>query len=537
MYDTVILNGVLVDGTNRPLYKKNIGLLNGKIAIITKKLIVGKKTIDASDKLVSPGFIDIHSHGDLMPLLDEPYASSRLMQGITTEVVGQCGISPFAYKDENKECWKTYISPLLGCIYKSWDFLSFENYINLIENKMKHNMLFLIGHGALRHAIAGFEDRSLTMKELNSMGVLYEQSLKEGAFGLSLGLSYLPGIFSNEKELYYLAKITKKYDGIIMAHIKSYGIDMLEAITDLVSICENTGVKIHIAHCRSYRNRNFGIFPEEIIAKINYERKRGMSITMDQHPYTTGSTFLSQLIPPMFRKDGMNSFLKILKNKELSEICRKKIENSDYKIKGWDNFVQCVGWCNIFPISLMDSENKNYIGKSIQECGDLEGVAPFEILRKILIREKGKGSMVMKEMFTEEDISELLLDEETYIGSDGLPNGEAHPRLYGSFPKILGYYGREKRILSVENLIYKMTFGPAKRLNIHKKKGQIKEGLDGDLVIFDYNIIIDVEDYINSAQKPLGIETVLVNGKIVYGDQEVKNDQFEGKVIKNKRTE
>ena len=239
----------------------------------------------------------------------------------------------------------------------------------------------------------------------------------------------------------------------------------------------------------------------------------------------------------MFREGGTEGLLKVLENEEHSKVCREKIENPDYRIEGWDNFIQCIGWRNIFPMVLQSPENKNYIGKSIQECSDLDGVIPFEILRRILVREKGKGLMVVKEMFAEEDISELLLDEETYIGSDGLPSGEAHPRLYGSFPKVLGYYGREKRILSIENLIYKMTFGPAKRLDIHEEKGRIKEGLDGDLVVFDYNTIMDVEDYVKSAQKPIGIEIVLVNGEIAYRNQEVQYDNPRGKLIKNKRTE
>ena len=396
-------------------------------------------------------------------------------------------------------------------------------------------MLFLIGHGALRCNVAGFEDRPLTEVELKNMGELYEQSLKEGAFGLSLGLSYLPGVFSNEKELYYLAAITKKYDGVIMAHIKSHGLDMLEAIESFVSIGEKTGAKIHISHCRSYSNRNFGISPEEILAKVNSERRRGIAITIDQHPYTAGSTFLNQFIPPMFREGGTEGLLKVLENNSLCIECREKIENPDYRVTGWDNFVQCVGWKNIFPMVLHAPENKKYMGKSIQEYADFEGVLPFEILRKILVREKGKGSMVVKEMFAEEDISKLLLDEETYIGSDGLPSGDAHPRLYGSFPKVLGLYGREKKLLPIEDIIYKMTYGPAKLLNIHNQKGLIKEGLDGDLVVFDYNTIMDIEDYVESAQKPLGIELVLINGQIAYKNQEVQHDNPRGKVLKNKK--
>ena len=535
MYDTVIFNGTLVDGTKVLPYKKNIGLKNGKIAMITEEKISGKETIDATNQWVSPGFIDIHSHGDLMPFLDEPYGSSRVIQGITTEVVGQCGISPWPYGGQDKEGWKAYISPLLGDIHKPWDFSSLSSYMALIENRMKHHMLFLIGHGALRCYVAGFEDRPLKDEELKAMGDLYEQSLKSGAFGLSLGLSYLPGVFSNEKELYYLADITKKYNGVIMAHIKSHGLDMLEAIDNFVRIGEKTGAKIHISHCRSYSNRNFGISPEEILAKVNSERKRGVSITIDQHPYTAGSTFLNQLIPPMYREGGTEGLLKVLENEGLSKKCREKIKNPNYRVEGWDNFVQCVGWENIFPMVLQNPENRHYMGKSIEACGAAEGIFPFEVLRKILVSEKGKGSMVVKEMFAEEDIGKLLLDEETYIGSDGLPSGDAHPRLYGSFPKVLGLYGREKKLLPIEDIIYKMTYGPAKLLNIHHQKGLIKEGMDGDLVVFDYHTIMDVEDYVDSAKKPLGIEVVLVNGKTAYKNQEVKHDNLKGEVLKNKK--
>lgn len=534
MLDTVILNGTLVDGTKVLPYKKNIGLKDGKIAVITHEMITGhKKTIDAEGEWICPGFIDTHSHGDLMPDLSEPYCSSRLIQGITTEVVGQCGISPWPYGGKDFEGWKAYISTLLGDIHKPWDFTTLESYFKQIKNKMKHNMLFLIGQGALRSYVAGFEDRPLTKKELLKMGDLYEVALKQGAFGLSLGLSYLPGVFSQKEELYYLGEITKAYDGIIMAHIRSHGLDMLEAIDSFVDIGRQTGAKIHISHCRSYGNRDFGITPETILNQVNKHRDSGVQLTLDQHPYTAGSTFLNQLIPPVFREGGTEGLLSVLENEALSSQCEAYIEDPDYRVSGWDNFVCCVGWHHIFPMVLEHEANKKYVGLSIKAAADKNGVSPFYVLRDILRNEKGKGSMVVKAMFLEADIAKLLKDPETFIGSDGLPSGMAHPRLYGSFPKVLGVYGRKKNALSLEEIIYKMTYGPAKLLNIDHQKGRLKEGLDADLVMFDYQTIMDIEDYMDSYKKPIGIKKVFVKGEIAYENQEVQHVNLRGSIIKN----
>ncbi len=503
MFDLVINNGLIVDGNLNPAYKGNIGITGNIIMEISQENLAGRVVYDATGLIVSPGFIDMHSHGDFLPLLEEDYKLSRIKQGVTTEIVGQCGIGPIPYNEKTMEEYKLYTQPILGDLKSEWKFTDLNSLTNMTKSKMSHNMGYLIGLSALRSYISGLEFRSLTPKELVGLFEIYEKQLQQGALGLSMGLSYLPGVFASHEELIGLAKLTKEYDGIMMAHIRSHGVDMLKSIEEFINLGRETSAKIHISHCRSYKNKDFGIEASAILNYINKARKEGVKITLDQHPYTTGSTFLNQLLPPEDRE--LNKY----EDEKYYSLVEQKIADKKLIIEGWDNMSLMVGFENIYLPTY---------GYTIEELAIKNGVSNFRELIDILKKENGKIAMVVKEMFDIDEISTLLKDEETFIGSDGLPSGRPHPRLYGAFPKVISDYVRNREDISLEQAIYKMTGGHIIGFN---NRGIIGLGKIADIVIFDYNSISHEESYSGLNKDPIGIERVIIAGKIAFMNGEV----------------
>ncbi len=512
MFDLVINNGLIIDGKLTPRYQGNIGIMGNRIVEISNNLLAGREVIDATGLIVSPGFIDLHSHGDFLPLLEDEFKQSRIRQGITTEIVGQCGIGPIPFKKETMTEYKRYTQPIIGDIGKNWEFKDLNGLAKLTNGRMSHNMGYLIGLSSLRSYVSGLEYRSLNPREIDEMIQIYEEQLLQGAFGLSLGLSYLPGVFASRDELIALAKVTKKYDGIIMAHIRSHGLDMTKAMNEFIDLGRETGARIHISHCRSYKNKEFGITAREILDFVNSARKQGVSLTLDQHPYTTGSTFLNQLLPPEDRD------LERYEDKDYYSTVEKNIGNIQYVIEGWDNMSLMVGFDNIYLPTY---------GYSIGELAKRDGQSNFSKLIEVLKKENGKIAMVVKEMFDLEEIGILLNDEQTYIGSDGLPSGRPHPRLFGAFPKVISDYVRNRNDLTLETAIYKMTGAHIMGL---KNRGTIELDRIADLVVFNYENIGHDESYSNKNIPPTGIVKVVLDGVIAYDNGLVKGDY--GKLLR-----
>lgn len=506
MFDLVINNGLIIDGENRPGYYGNIGIQGNRIVEISEEILAGREIFDATGFIVSPGFIDLHSHGDFLPLLEDGFKQSRIRQGITTEIVGQCGIGPIPYNKSTMPEYKSYTQPILGDIGKDWQFKDLNGIAKLIEGRMSHNMGYLIGLSSLRSYVSGLEYRSLNPRELREMVYVYEEQLKQGAFGLSLGLSYLPGVFASNEELIALAQVTKKYDGIIMAHIRSHGLDMIKAIEEFIALGKETGARIHISHCRSYKNKKFGITAKKILEVVKATRNQGVALTLDQHPYTTGSTFLNQLLPPedrdLDRYDDLEYSLEV----------ERKINDAGYSIDGWDNMSLMVGFENIYLPTY---------GQSIRDLAQADRTSDFNKLIEILKKENGKVAMVVREMFDLEEIGELLIDDYTYIGSDGLPSGSPHPRLFGAFPKVISDYARNRSDLRLVAAISKMTGAHIMGL---LDRGRIEIGCMADVVVFDYDTIGHQENYSSKNIAPAGIISVVINGKIALDRGLIKGD-------------
>lgn len=497
-YDLAINNGTIVDGTGAPRYQANLGILGGRIAAISKEPLKAKEDYDARGLIAAPGFVDVHSHGDLLPLLIDDYRNSRLKQGITLELAGQCGIGPIPYDPLRMEAYKAYVEPVIGRTGGDWNFRDLDSLSAALEGRMPHNIAYLIGLGALRSHICGLDPRALTSLEIDEMARLYEEQLDQGALGLSLGLSYLPGVYARPEELHRLAAVTARRGALLMAHIRSHGKDMPEAMEEYVDLSRRTGCRIHISHCRSFKNRDFGISAGETLALAERMREEGIDLTLDQHPYTAGSTFLNQLLPPQYRDHTRYG------EEALLEEIEGKISDKGYTLPGWDNFSLMVGFDNIYLPKY---------GATIGKLARESAATPFRTLIDILIREQGNATMVIREMFSLEDTSRLLHDPKTYIGSDGLPSGRPHPRLYGAFPKVIATYVREQGALSLEEAIRRMTGAD---LLGFPDRGEIGEGKIADLTLFDEEQIGHEESYSGPNEDPTGIRAVFLAGRLSY---------------------
>lgn len=512
-YDLAINGGTLVDGTGAPCIQGNLGVLDGRIAAISSAPLKGKWEIDARGLIAAPGFVDVHSHGDLLPLLGDDYRTSRIRQGITLELDGQCGLGPIPYDPATMASFKAYVEPVIGRTEGEWTFRDLEGLEAAMKGRMPHHIATLIGLGALRSHVAGLDPRALDKEELRRMTALYEEQLRQGAFGLSLGLSYLPGVYARPEELLELARATARHGGLVMAHIRSHGSDMLEAMDEYIDLSRATGCRLHISHCRSFQNKDFGVPAKAILDLVRRVREEGIPLTLDQHPYTAGSTFLNQLLPPDCRdvsRYGEEAFL---------QEAEARISDPGYRLPGWDNFSLMVGFHNIYVPKY---------GATIRELADAAGTSDFRALIDTLVKEEGNATMVVREMFSVEDTAELLHDPGTYIGSDGLPAGRPHPRLYGAFPKVIETYVRKERALTLEEAVRRMT--GAELLGI-TDRGVIREGAWADLVLFDEGTIRHEETYSGPNRDPEGIRAVFLEGELAYDGSRVLLEK--GRMLKH----
>ena len=532
MLDILVTGGLIVDGTGSPAYKMDLGIKEGKIAKIQNSIKEdAEKIINADGLVVSPGFIDVHSHNDLVPFMDEDVQNLKLRQGVTTELVGQCGLGVVPCIEEETKLWKNYIKGVVGCPNIKFDFKDINDYFEKIkEVGMKNNYSVLISHGAVRAKVMGFKPSEASKDEIKSMCELVDKAMGQGAMGMSLGLQYMPGIYSKGEELIEVCKVVRKYDGIVMVHVRNHDRNIIDAITEVINVAKISGVKIHISHMRSYDSKELGCIADKLIDLVDEATRKGVRITYDEHLYLSGSTLMTQLLPPWLTEKGNEAMLEMLKDNEVIEKVKKEIEDLSTNYVGWDNYSAIAGWDGILITSLNKEENLKYIGKTVGELAREKGVHPVNFIADLLISEETGVGIVTLNIFSEEDTIKLIKHPLQMVGSDSIPAGDPHPRLYGNYPLFIGKYVRDKKALTIEEGIYKSTLLPAKTLGL-KDIGEIKEGKNADITIFDLNEIKGYEDYNNKSKSPKGIKYVIVNGKLSM-DNELILEEKNGKVIR-----
>lgn len=531
---TLIKNAKIIDGISDEAFEGSILIENEKITkIITSDSSEVQNEagisniIDASGLIAVPGFIDAHAHDDFYALLN-PMLYYKLEQGITTSVSGNCGSSLFPVNDRIAEEYRSMAaeeSPetdkLIEFIKGFTDFGHFRDLMNA-KSALGANLVFLIGHGIIRMHVMGVENRIPAETELDQMKELVEISMQQGAFGMSTGLIYPPGVYSTTEELIELSKVVKKYNGVYASHMRGESDTVIESVKEAIEIGRQSGVRVQISHHKIGGKRNWG--KSKITLKLIEEANaEGIDVKFDVYPYLTGNTSLSQIIPPIYYAGGNEAFIERLKDKENWPKIREEIENPT---STWENFVKMAGYEGMLIVQA--AETPQVIGKTVLEVATELKKDPLETAIDILIKNNGMCAIAPK-FGSEEDLIRIMQHPLGMVSTDGSLDGEdasagAHPRAVGTYPKILGNYVRKTGILPLVGTIKKMTSVPAKRFRI-ANKGVIKEGYDADIVLFDPKTITDNNSFIAPFEKNTGIHYVLVNGEVV-----VENNVYNGKL-------
>ncbi|UCC39645.1 MAG: D-aminoacylase [Candidatus Aminicenantes bacterium] len=522
-FDLVIRNGTIVDGISDKSLKADLGIIGERIgAVGNLKDGQAKSIIDARGKVVSPGFIDIHSHTDLA-LLINPKAESKIRQGVTTELSGNCGGSAFPRKKRASQLEKT----LKEEANLSINWTDLEGYHSAMEKKgIAVNHATLVGYGTIREYVLGNEQREPDTKEMSTMKKLLSEAMQQGAFGLSTGLEYTPDFFSSSFELAEMCRSISKYGGFYATHMRSEDNQLMEAVAEAIFIAESGELPLQISHLKVAGRDNYYKMPL-VMDLIERAKERGLEVTADRYPYAAYSTTLNIMFPQWALDGGRKKFVERLKDKNLRQ---KMKEETLVKVRGNNS------WESMLINSVRSEQNRHLVGKYIQEAADEKKQDPYEFSCDLLILEEGDLGITGFGM-SEENTESVLKHPLVMLCSDGralapygfLSQDIPHPRNYGSFPRFLGRYVRERKLLSLPDAIKKMTSMPAAKMKL-KDRGSIKKGNFADLVIFDPSVIADLATYTEPEQYPQGIDYVIVNGKAVI-DRGKHTGELPGKTL------
>lgn len=511
MLDLTLKNGRVVDGTGNPWFFGDVGIKDDVVVEVGRVNQSSRDTVDVRGQVISPGFIDGHCHSDLM-VLDYPLSEIKLQQGVTTEVLGNCGMTPAPFTKRNLDLLRSYVEPVLGRTEREWSWETVESYVDsLLEAKPSENVATYVGHGTLRIAVMGFENRPASTGELDRMKGLLEEGLQAGAIGLSLGLMYAPGSYTSREELAELCSVLPGYDGLLATHIRGEGNSLIPSIEEVIWLAETCGVSLQISHLKAAGRSNWGRVTRAM-ELVEDARSRGLDVTCDVYPYTAGSTTLTSLLPPWVLESGVSRALERLKD----PTSRKSIkEELGHEHDDWDNLLASTGWGSVYISSLSKGNGANLEGKHIAEISETRGVEPADCMMDLLLEQDGKVSIVFFHM-AGADVDQVVRWERSLIASDSLHDQaeKPHPRLYGTFPHVLARYVREDRVLTLEEAIRKMTSFPARRFRLGRR-GLVAPGYAADLVVFDPETISDRATYGEPKRFPEGISYVLVNGETV----------------------
>lgn len=538
MYDIIIKNGEILDGSGTSSYTADIGIKDGYIKNIAQCISDScNELIDADGYVVCPGFIDIDSHSDFS-LFGNPRAESKIRQGITTEIVGQGGhtLGPInmEYLSDLKQYTYSYVQNKNEPNY--WNWKTQTEFIEILGNKKTSvNIASLVGYGSIRVAVMGFEKRMPTICEMEKMKSMLEEELLNGIHGLSLGLDNSPDSIATMEELIELAKVVKKYDGICSIHMRDEGNYLLKSINEAIDISRKSGVKLQISHLKAAHPQNWGNV-KEAISIINKAKNSGLNVDYDVYPYISYESVLLDVLPPWIRELSPE---KIVESLIKEDIRFKVIEDMLDKKSDWGNPVLGSSWDRIRIVSMKKQENKKFEGMNIEQISEHMNLQPHDVVINLLIAEGGVIKITFSAMI-ETDLIDVMKQSMAIYSTDGLavsPHGDykdiqVHPKYYGTYPRILGRYVREKKIIDIEDAIYKMTMLPAMKMNI-KDRGYLATGYKADITIFDKENIIDKSTYTNPHQYPVGIKDVIVNGKAVIINGE-HTGELPGELIKRK---
>ncbi|MCP4692755.1 MAG: D-aminoacylase [Desulfobacterales bacterium] len=512
--DVLIKGAEVVDGTGNPSYRSDVGVIDGVISRVERKIDpAGANTIISADGMVvSPGFIDVHTHDDFLVLL-RPAAEEKILQGVTSVVTGNCGESPAPLVKDKESFIRNHLAGIGGRAAPDHllEMGGFKDYLEKVEAAGPSvNVIPLVGCAAIRFALLGMENRAPNPDELGAMKRLTAEAMEAGAFGLSTGLIYSPGAFAETVEIIELVRVAARFGGLYTSHIRNESDALLPALAEAIVIGEEAGAPVHVSHHKVGGEKNWGRSVESL--KMMAEaRAGGLRITCDQYPYRAGSTSLSALLPPGRLAMHPDELLRSLADPGVRKEIVKEIERGEGA--AWENLIMSAGFENIVLSFCPNHPGRS--GRSISDIAGSRGASEYDVVFDILIEEKLAATMILF-LMCDEDVERIFKSPFTMVGSDGMPGfgaSKVHPRMTGTFPRVLGRFVREKKLVSLEEAVRKCTSLSAETFGV-KNKGLLLEGYDADLVVFDPGAVLDRSTYEDPDSPPAGIGHVLVNGKI-----------------------
>ena len=525
--EILIRNARIVDGTGAPWFRSDIRIAAGRIASVgTGLAAAGATVIDARDRYLAPGFIDAHCHDDLITLRD-PQRLEKIVQGVTTVVVGNCSFSLYPAPSGSRGPLAEHFGALLGKTEDREIFSDFSAYRTALEDKgAALNVVSLVGHAALRLAVMGYEERPATPAERQDMQALLARQLEQGAAGLSLGLVYPPSAYADEAELVALAETVRDHGKLLTAHIRSYEGGLLTSTDEFLSIVRASGSAGLLSHLQSAGRPNWGNIPKAI-DKIENARAEGLDVWFDMYPYPAGSTYLLQLLPPSALAGGHAALVERLSEPTSREALRRWVEegSDDPHLQ---SKVSLIGWENVRLSAIGVPALKHLEGRSIAEAAKAEAVSAFDLMVRLVVEDGGQTGIVLFQL-DEADLRAACKHRLHLACSDGLPRigTRPHPRGFGTFARFAGRLVREGWF-PLEDAVRRMTSAPAGRFGLGAR-GVIREGLAADLVLFTD----DIEDratFDDPTRLAAGVSHVLVAGEPVLFEGQ-PTGRFPGRML------
>lgn len=540
MLDIKIIGGTVVDGICDKGYRADVGIQGDKIAKIGDLADVeAKLTIDGKDKIVSPGFIDMHTHSDLS-LIYDVRACSRIYDGVTTQVIGNCGIGVAPICDERKDQLLAYLGTrYIGSIPVKLElpWNSMNDYLHQLEkNITATNVSALVAQGAIRINEMGFEKALPTKEQMDNMKAQVRKAMGEGCVGMSSGLVYMPGEFTTTDELVELCTEIAPFGGFYVSHIRSESDDLFQALEEAITIATKGGVPLHISHLKLSGPKVAGR-TDEVFELFDKAHANGLDLSFDVYPYSAAMTSLGACISPWAFEGGADKMLERIKDPGNRKRIRSDIENG---IPGWQNFAKAAGdWDGIIIASVVTNQGESLVGKTISQLAKEQNKDPYDVVFDTLIQENGRVQIIVK-MMQEEDVAKIVSHPMSMIGSDGMnlsidglmSYGRHHPRGFGTCARVLSHYVRELRLITLEEAVKKMSSMPAWRLGMDRR-GSLKEGYFADVLVFDFDRVKDMATYENPKQYSKGFETVIVNGQITLQNG-VQTETLAGRVLRGR---
>ncbi len=485
--DIAIVNGTVIDGTGAAGVRADVGITDDRIVAVGELAEAAGTTIDAAGRIVAPGFIDAHAHSDFA-LLRDPLNSEKVMQGVTTNIIGNCALSPAPVDDTVRLFFEQLLQHVFGTVNICWT--RFDELLQVYENEgVAPNLKSLAGQGTIRLAVMGMEARPADAGEMRAMQQHLRAAMEAGALGVSTGLMYPPGSFARTEELIELTRVVADYEGMYATHMRNEDDQLLESLEEAIRIGEEAAVPVQISHHKAIGKPNWGKVGDSL-ARLDAARKAGLDIDADVYPYTAFSTILGPLLPEVERFPDT-------------------------------------------PVLIIGARfDKSLIGRYAHEVASERGQTLLECAKDINESEAGAVTVVGFGM-CQEDVDLVLRNPRTMIGSDGIESdvGEPHPRVYGTFARVLGEYVRERAVVSLEQAVHKMTGQSAAKFRL-TDRGEIAVGRFADIVVFDAETIADVATYEKPRQHPVGIDYVLINGRLAV-EGGAQRDVRPGRVLRH----